>query len=54
MMNSNHVAVGPKPASPGSILEQAIDNLLLGILIFDVKREVVFCNKRYIDRKRHV
>jgi PAS domain S-box-containing protein len=49
MMNSNHVAVGPKPASPGSILEQAIDNLLLGILIFDVKREVVFCNKRYME-----
>lgn len=49
MMNSNHVAVGPKPASPGSILEEAIDNLLLGILIFDVKREVVFCNKRYME-----
>ena len=49
MMNSNHVAVGPKPASPGSILEEAIDNLLLGILIFDVKREVVFCNRRYME-----
>ena len=49
MMNSNHAAVGPKPTSPSSPLEEAINNLSLGILIFDAKREVVFCNKRYME-----
>jgi diguanylate cyclase (GGDEF)-like protein/PAS domain S-box-containing protein len=28
-------------------LEEAVDNLSLGIVIFDEKREVVFCNARY-------
>jgi PAS domain S-box-containing protein len=28
-------------------LEEAINNLSLGIVIFDEKREVVFCNERY-------
>jgi PAS domain-containing protein len=49
MTNSNHAAVSPRSASPSSVLEEAIDNLLLGILIFDAKREVVFCNKRYME-----
>src|SRR6202022_3755523 len=49
MMNSNHVATGPKPASPSLLLEEAINNLSLGILIFDAKREVVFCNTRYME-----
>src|SRR5438477_11003691 len=30
-------------------LEEAINNLSLGIVIFDAKREVVFCNRRYIE-----
>ena len=30
-------------------LEGAINNLSLGIVIFDDKREVVFCNNRYIE-----
>jgi diguanylate cyclase (GGDEF)-like protein len=49
MMNSNHGATGPKPASPSALLEEAINNLSLGILIFDAKREVVFCNTRYME-----
>ena len=29
--------------------EQAVDNLSLGLIVFDGKREVVFCNKRYME-----
>src|SRR5256885_11543800 len=36
------------PRSPLSArLEEAINHLSLGIVIFDEKREVVFCNERY-------
>ena len=49
MTNSNHAAASPGPASPSSPLEEAINNLSLGILIFDAKREVVFCNARYME-----
>src|SRR6188474_3140264 len=38
-----------KPAHPAGLLEQAIDNLSLGLIVFDSKREVVFCNKRYTE-----
>jgi len=40
-----------EPESPGlyALLEQAIHNLSLGIVIFDNKRRVVFCNRRYIE-----
>src|SRR4051812_46292324 len=34
---------------PAGLLEQAVDNLSLGLIIFDDKREVVFCNKRYME-----
>src|SRR4051794_24085670 len=37
------------PARPAGLLEQAVDNLSLGLIIFDDKREVVFCNKRYME-----
>ena len=30
-------------------LEEAINHLSLGIVIFDAKREVVFCNRRYME-----
>ena len=30
-------------------LEEAFDHLLLGVVIFSAKREVVFCNKRYTE-----
>jgi diguanylate cyclase (GGDEF)-like protein/PAS domain S-box-containing protein len=34
-------------SAPFARLEEAINHLLLGIVIFDEKREVVFCNERY-------
>jgi diguanylate cyclase (GGDEF)-like protein len=37
------------PADQARLLEDAIDKLSLGIVIFDHKREVVFCNKRYME-----
>ena len=39
----------PKPADPAGLLEHAINNLSLGLIIFDSKREVVFCNQRYAE-----
>jgi PAS domain-containing protein len=42
-------SIDPKPACPSRILEQAVNNLSLGLIIFDSKREVVFCNKRYME-----
>jgi diguanylate cyclase (GGDEF)-like protein len=37
------------PADPSPLIENAINNLSLGIVIFDHKREVLFCNKRYMQ-----
>ena len=42
-------ATEPKQAYPSELLAKAISNLSLGLIIFDSKREVVFCNKRYMD-----
>jgi len=39
--------IDPEPGRPASLLEQAINHLSLGLIIFDRKREVVFCNERY-------
>ncbi len=49
MSDSHHATVGSNPALPGWLLEQAINNLSLGFIIFNAKREVVFCNKRYME-----
>src|ERR1700682_2594999 len=49
MTDSHPATAGPKPASPSGLLEEAINNLSLGLIIFSAKREVVFCNKRYMD-----
>jgi len=49
MVNSVERAIDPEPAGASRLLEQAIDNLALGLIIFDNKREVVFCNKRYME-----
>ena len=38
-----------REAGPGPRLEEAFNNLSLGIIIFDRKREVVFCNRRYAE-----
>jgi diguanylate cyclase (GGDEF)-like protein len=42
-------AGGREPAHPSSLFEEAFNNLALGVVIFDNKREVVFCNKRYME-----
>ena len=49
MVNSIEGAIDPEPAHPSRLLEQAINNLSLGLIIFDKKREVVFCNTRYLE-----
>jgi PAS domain-containing protein len=49
MANSIESAIDPEPTLASSLLEQAINNLSLGLIIFDNKREVVFCNKRYLE-----
>jgi len=49
MVNSIEGAIDPEPAHPSRLLEQAINNLSLGLIIFDNKREVVFCNTRYLE-----
>jgi diguanylate cyclase (GGDEF)-like protein len=38
---------GLEPAHSTSLFEEALHNLSLGFIIFDNKREVVFCNRRY-------
>jgi diguanylate cyclase (GGDEF)-like protein len=49
MTDSIESAIHPEPAEPARLLEQAVNNLSLGLIIFDGKREVVFCNKRYME-----
>jgi diguanylate cyclase (GGDEF)-like protein len=49
MVNSVERAFDPEPTRPAMLLEQAIDNLSLGLIIFDNKLEVVFCNRRYME-----
>jgi diguanylate cyclase (GGDEF)-like protein len=34
---------------PGRLLLEAVDCLSLGLIIFDKKREIVFCNRRYME-----
>ena len=42
-------AINPEPAVPSWLLEKAINNLSMGLVIFDKQRKVVFCNKRYME-----
>jgi PAS domain-containing protein len=49
MTDSVERATDPEPAQQAALLQQAIDNLSLGLIIFDARREVVFCNKRYME-----
>src|ERR1700760_385139 len=37
------------PGFPGGLLVEALNRLALGLIIFDKKREIVFCNQRYIE-----
>ena len=49
MTDRDQLATDPGPTDLSARLEEAINNLSLGIVIFDAKREVVFCNSRYIE-----
>jgi diguanylate cyclase (GGDEF)-like protein len=47
MTDVGKVAAGQESVEPSRPIEEAFDHLALGIVIFDDKREVVFCNLRY-------
>jgi diguanylate cyclase (GGDEF)-like protein len=49
MVDSIERAIDPEPAHPTSLLEEAVNNLSLGLIVFNKKREVVFCNRRYLE-----
>src|SRR5277367_1574128 len=49
MTDSVERAIDPQPADPAGLLQQAVDKLSLGLVVFDAKCEVVFCNKRYME-----
>ena len=49
MVGSIAGAIRPEPAPLSARLEEAINHLSLGIVVFNEKREVVFCNKRYAE-----
>jgi diguanylate cyclase (GGDEF)-like protein len=49
MTESTGTAIDPGPIDPSRILQEAVNHLPLGVVIFDGKRDVVFCNKRYMD-----
>ena len=48
MTDRDQLVTDPGPTDLSARFEEAINNLSLGIVIFDSKREVVFCNARYI------
>ncbi len=49
MMDSIKRTIDSEPAHRSSLLENAINNLSLGLMILDKKWKVVFCNKRYME-----
>src|ERR1700728_4544249 len=49
MTDSVKRAADPGPAHPGRLLEKAVNNLSMGLVVFDKQRKVVFCNKRYME-----
>jgi diguanylate cyclase (GGDEF)-like protein len=49
MTDRDQLATDSGPTDLSARLEQAINNLSLGIVIFDAKREVIFCNTRYME-----
>src|SRR6266481_8985314 len=49
MTDSEERTINPEPDHPARLLEQAVDHLSLGLVIFDGKRDVVFANKRYME-----
>jgi len=49
MTDSARRATDPESAHPNRLLEAAVNNLALGLMIFDDNEELVFCNKRYME-----
>jgi diguanylate cyclase (GGDEF)-like protein len=49
MTDSVEHGMDQEPAHLTLVFEEAINNLSLGVMIFNKKREVVFCNKRYME-----
>jgi diguanylate cyclase (GGDEF)-like protein len=49
MMDSPEPALDAEPVPPSGLLEVAVNNLALGLVIFDGNNELVFCNKRYME-----
>jgi diguanylate cyclase (GGDEF)-like protein len=49
MIDSRERAVDSEPIHPIGLLEAAVNNLALGLVIFDGKGDLVFCNKRYME-----
>ena len=49
MTDSMEPAVDPEPVLPTGLLEAAVNNLALGLMIFDGNDNFVFCNKRYLE-----
>ena len=49
MTDSSQVVTPSAPADQARLLKDAVNKLSLGIVIFDHKREVVFCNQRYME-----
>ena len=49
MIDSKERAVDSEPIHPIGLLEAAVNNLALGLVIFDGKGNLVFCNKRYME-----
>jgi diguanylate cyclase (GGDEF)-like protein len=49
MTESTGTAIDPESIDPTRLLKEAVNRLSLGVVIFDGKRDVVFCNKRYTE-----
>jgi diguanylate cyclase (GGDEF)-like protein len=49
MSEHDQTKIDFEPAGLHALLEEAIHNLSLGIVIFNDKRQVVFCNRRYMQ-----
>src|ERR1700686_3328739 len=49
MVDSPEPALDAEPVPPSGLLEVAVNNLALGLVIFDGNNELVFCNKRYME-----
>ena len=49
MVDSSAGAICSEPAQLNERLEEAINHLSLGIVLFSEKREVIFCNRRYAE-----